>query len=334
MQQSAPENLISQASADRLIAAHDGDVALLYIYLQRTGSDLEGAARELCRTMGEIEAAHEKLLRMGLIGTASAPSPAAPAELPRAERQQEIKLPPAELPRAERQQEIKLPPAEELPEYRAEDIVRRSKEDDAFAAIVAEAQKVLGHVLSSSDLKRLFGIYDYLALPPEVVLELLNYCVSISCSPSGEGRRPSMRFIEKEAYAWVHMEIFTLEQAEEYIQKSQLRRGDIGKISEALGIRGRALTPSEQRFISSWLDMGFTLDAIELAYDRTGTNTGALKWGYMNKILQTWHEKKLHTPAEIEANDPRRKPASAAKPAAKQDKPIDLDRLRAALDKM
>lgn len=319
MQQSAPENLISQASADRLIAAHDGDVALLYIYLQRTGSDLEGAARELCRTMGEIEAAHEKLLRMGLIGTASVPSPAAPAELPRAERQQEIKL----------------PPAEELPEYRAEDIVRRSKEDDAFAAIVAEAQKVLGHVLSSSDLKRLFGIYDYLALPPEVVLELLNYCVSISCSPSGEGRRRlSMNFVEKEAFAWVHMEIFTLEQAEEYIQKSQQRRSDIGRISEALGIHGRTLAPSERRFVNAWLDMGFSLEVIELAYDRTVTSTGKLNWGYMNKILQTWYEKKLHTPAEIEANDPRRKPASAAKPAAKQDKPIDLDRLRAALDKM
>lgn len=319
MQQSAPENLISQASADRLIAAHDGDVALLYIYLQRTGSDLEGAARELCRTMGEIEAAHEKLLRMGLIGTASVPSPAAPAELPRAERQQEIKL----------------PPAEELPEYRAEDIVRRSKEDDAFAAIVAEAQKVLGHVLSSSDLKRLFGIYDYLALPPEVVLELLNYCVSISCSPSGEGqRRLSMNFVEKEAFAWVHMEIFTLEQAEEYIQKSQQRRSDIGRISEALGIRGRTLAPSERRFVNAWLDMGFSLEVIELAYDRTVTSTGKLNWGYMNKILQTWYEKKLHTPAEIEANDPLRKPASAAKPAAKQDKPIDLDRLRAALDKM
>ena len=318
MQQSASENLISQASADRLIAAHDGDVALLYIYLQRTGGDLEGAARELCRTMGEIEAAHEKLLRMGLIGTLPAPSPAVPAEPPRTDMQQEMKL----------------PPAEELPEYRAEDIVRRSKEDDAFAAIVAEAQKVLGHVLSSSDLKRLFGIYDYLALPPEVVLELLNYCVSISCSPSGEGRRRlSMNFVEKEAFAWVHMEIFTLEQAEEYIQKSQQRRSDIGKISEALGIHGRTLAPSERRFVNTWLDMGFSLEVIELAYDRTVTSTGKLNWGYMNKILQTWYEKKLHTPAEIEANDPRRKPAKV-KSAVKQDKPIDLDRLRAALDKM
>ena len=318
MQQSTSENIISQASADRLIAAHDGDVALLYIYLQRTGGDLEDAARELCRTMGEIEAAHEKLLRMGLIGTAPAHSPATPAEPPREEKKQETKL----------------PPAEELPEYCAEDIVRRCEEDGAFAAIVAEAQKVLGHVLSSSDLKRLFGIYDYLALPPEVVLELLNYCVSISCSPNGEGRRRlSMNLVEKEAFAWVHKEIFTLEQAEEYIQKSQLRRGDIGRISEALGIRGRALTPSEQHYISSWLDMGFQLDAIELAYDRTVTNTGALKWGYMNKILQTWHEKNLHTTAEIEANDPRRKP-TAAKPAENQGTPIDLERLRAALDEM
>ena len=319
MQQSAPENLISQASADRLIAAHDGDVALLYIYLQRTGGDLDGAARELCRTMGEIEAAHEKLLRMGLIGSVPVPSHVVSKE------------PPCEEPR----QESKLPPAEELPEYRAEDIARRSEEDDAFAAIVAEAQKVLGHVLSSSDLKRLFGIYDYLALPPEVVLELLNYCVSISSGPNGEGRRRlSMNLVEKEAFAWVHMEIFTLEQAEEYIQKSQLRRSDIGRISEALGIYGRTLAPSERRFINAWLDMGFSPEMIELAYDRTITNTGKLNWGYMNKILKTWHEKQLHTPAEIEANDPRRKPASAAKPAAKQDKPIDLDRLRAALDKM
>ena len=41
--------------ADRLIAAHDGDVALLYIYLRRKGgADLEQAARDLCRTMQEI----------------------------------------------------------------------------------------------------------------------------------------------------------------------------------------------------------------------------------------------------------------------------------------
>ena len=101
-----------------------------------------------------------------------------------------------------------------------------------------------------------------------------------------------MRFIEKEAYAWVHQEILTLDQAEEYIRRQRERRDAYRQESEA-GARHprRALTPTEQRFISAWLDMGFDEDAIELAYDRTVTNTGALKWGYMNKILQSWHEK-------------------------------------------
>ena len=46
----AADNFIDASAADRLIAAHDGDVALLYIYLARTGSrDLERAAHDLCR---------------------------------------------------------------------------------------------------------------------------------------------------------------------------------------------------------------------------------------------------------------------------------------------
>ena len=74
MQLSPSDNSI----ADALIAAHDGDVALLYIYLRRRGGeDLERAATELCRTMGEISAAREKLQRMGLLPEAgAAPAPA------------------------------------------------------------------------------------------------------------------------------------------------------------------------------------------------------------------------------------------------------------------
>lgn len=292
--------------ADRLIAAHDGDVALLYIYMARTGSsDMELAARDLCRTIGEISAAHEKLQRMELLPRAAA------AGIPE-------KIAPAP---------EKPAPAEELPEYETEDLVRRSKEDAGFSAVVAEAQKVLGHVLSSSDLKRLFGIYDYLALPPEVILMLLNHCVSLS-----QGRRPSMRFIEKEAYTWANREILSLEQAEEYIRRSKERREDMGRLKEILGIRGRELTATEQKYIASWLDMGFDDSCISIAYDRTVTNTGALKWSYMNKILLSWQEKGIHTGAEVAEKDSRRK--APARPAKAQDKPIDMDRLIDIMNKM
>ena len=292
-------NSISSAIADKLISAHDGDVALLYIYMvRRGGHDLDAAARDLCRTMSEISAAAEKLQRMGLMPDGAAPAKAAAKE-------------------------EKLPPPDEIPQYRSEDIVRRCKENGEFAVVVAEAQTALTHTLSSVEMKTLFGIYDYLALPPEVIMMLINYCVA-RCreqSTPDHPRRPSMRNIEKEAYNWVHQEILTLDQAEEYIRRQRERRDALGRAKAAVGVHGRELTPTETKYLSAWLDMGFDEDALAIGYDRTVTNTGALKWSYMNKIMQSWHEKGLHSAEEIESGDPRRRPQQSAA----QGKAIDMD---------
>lgn len=307
------KNLISPAAAEKLISAHDGDAALLYIYLSSAGgAGLEQAAGQLCRTMRQMEDAEEKLRRMGLLPIGVQPPKEAPAAV----------------------QE----PADELPQYTAEDIYRRSAEDGNFSVIIDEAAKVMGKKLSGADMRVLFGIYDYLGMPPEVILELLNYCAEVceerrNGRDDGKPRRPSAKFIEKEAYAWVNREIITLDQAEEYIHLRRERRSGIGSIKSAIGIGGRELTPSEEQYISSWLDMGFGEDAISLAYDRTVLNTGGLKWKYMDKILSSWHEKGLHAVQDIEAAEPSRR--GQAKQAPKSgDKPIDLDRLRSLIDKI
>lgn len=314
MQQENGKNLISPAAAEKLISAHDGDAALLYLFLSHEGGELEQAAGRLCRTLRQIEDAEEKLRRMGLLpiaGAAPAQS-AAPAPV--------------------------VDAAEELPQYTAEEISRRSAKDAGFTLVLDEAAKVMGKKLSGADMRVLFGIYDYLGLPVEVIVELLYYCGEICESRRGSGddskpRRPSARFIEKEAYTWINREIMTLEQAEEYIRSRRERRSVVGSVKSALGISGRDLSASEERFISSWLDMGFDEGVIALAYDRTVLNTGALKWPYMNKILQSWQSKNLHTVEEIEREDPPRK--GQAKPVKSAgDKPIDIDRLRSLVDKI
>ena len=122
----------------------------------------------------------------------------------------------------------------------------------------------------------LFGIYDYLALPAEVILELLNYCAETAREKS-PGKRPSPRSVEQEAYRWANREILTLEQAEEYIRRQKSLREASNRVKEALGIRGRELTPTETKYITSWLGMGFEQEAILIAYDRTVTSTGSLK---------------------------------------------------------
>ena len=275
--ENAARNFISDRTSDRLIAAHDGSVALLFLWLMRNGELNESrAAADLCMTLAEVKNAYEKLCRMELF------------------------------PDNTQKSEAKPLPAEELPEYTAEDISRRAESDSGFIAVLEEAQRRLGRVLSTADIKTLFGIYDFLAIPPDVIFMLLTYCIDSCKDKYGDGRMPSMRSIEKEAYFWANREILTIGQAEEFIENAADRRSMTGKLKAVLGIQGRKLTATEEKYILSWIEMGFSEDAVSVAYDRTVTNTGSLKWNYMNKILLSWHEKGIHSADEIEEKDTRR----------------------------
>ena len=316
MQENTTEKTISARALDRLIAAHDGDVALLYLYRLRSGSqDLEQAAAALCRTLREMEAAEEKLRRLELL------PPEAPAEEPGRGRQTV----------AVSRREV-IPPAEELPQYLAEDLVRRSREDPTFSAILTEASRVIGRNLSSNDMRVLFGIYDYLGLPAEVIIMLIASCAEQYAERYGSSRRPTARAMEKMAYEWARQEIMTLEQAESYIARQKERRGELGQIKTLLNIYGRDLTATEEKYITSWLEMGFREDAIAIAYDRTLTQTNALKWPYMNKILLSWHQMGLHTAKEIEEKDGRRQ--GTQRRNTDEVKPVDMDALRRIIDKI
>lgn len=263
------------SAADRLIAAHDGDVALLYLYILRHGGlDAERAAGALCRTAREIEAAAEKLQRMGLSAGAD------PERL--------------------------LPPEDKPPEYTAQDLTRFAREDPGLQAIYAEAAQVFGRKLSPADMNMLAAVNKHLGLPAEVVLLLLHDCAE-RAEARKAGSVPSPRSVEKEAYDWANREILSIEQAEDYLRFRKALREQTAQVKELLGIRGRELGKSEREFIERWLSLGFGPEAIAVAYDRTLLKVGRLHWSYMDKIFQTWHTKGLHTPQEIEAGDGRRR---------------------------
>ncbi|MBR4057515.1 MAG: DnaD domain protein [Oscillospiraceae bacterium] len=284
---------------ERILRAQDADAALLYLYLCSTGRVLElsAAAKSLGRSEGQIAEAAGRLRAMGAF-PASANA---------------------------------LPQPEELPEYDLEAIAARGGEDAVFRSLINEAQWMLGHLLSASELRTLFGIYDHLGLPPEVILLLLNHCAEVHAARYGEGRRPTMRAVEREAFAWVNRELMTLELAEDYIRRQDIRERGVQQVRTALGLVGRALSPTEKRYIAEWLDMGYSPEAIELAYDRTVANTGALKWKYMDSIIRSWNAKGLLTVEEILQKDKRGASGAAA---AKRDGRTEPDDYQARLDRM
>ena len=180
----------------------------------------------------------------------------------------------------------------------------------------------------------LLGLRDYLGLPADVLTELIHYVFQEYRAERGHAGTPTMRRIEKEAYAWADQEIHTTAQAEEFLQRRQARRDLAQQVLQVLQICDRAPSRTERGYITSWLDMGFGCEAIAEAYDRTVVATGARKWPYLNRILMSWHEKGLHTLDEISSGDPRaagKHRAAAAVPAADRD---DLDRVEQMLRKM
>lgn len=286
---------IPREAVTKLLGLASGDAALLYIHILSHGGhyDPEDAAREIHRSQLQVENAMEALEKTELVASRAARARSAE----------------------------RLQPADERPQYTQEDYRRFVEDDPVFRALVPEVQKALGYLLSSDGLLKLLNIYDNIKLSPEVILTLVNWCCVRYAEKAGEGRKPSMRWVEREAYLWEREGILSVQAAEDYMRRQDALRGGEREMAAAMGILGRALTATEKRYIDSWLDLGLTPEAAAIAYDRTVVKTGKLTWRYMESIVRSWHSKGIHTAREVEEKDaapvpggPRRRREAAPPP--------------------
>ena len=282
---------IEDQALHRLLSAGSGDAALLYIYL-RCGNTAANAS-EIGLSGSRLSCAEATLRQLGLI----------------------------------REEENRRILAGERPSYTEKDVLRAVDGEPSFRSLYGEVQRLLGRNLNTEELKILLGFVRYLGLPEDVISVLVCYCKD-RARQQGKLRNPSLRTIEKEAYAWAERGIDSMEEAAAYIQTQNLRNSRLHKLLQLLQIRGRSLTPGEEKYAQSWLDMGFDEEAISMAYERTCLNTGSLSWPYMNKILTRWHEAGLHTAEKIRNGD--RKPGTAQKSGERQ---LDADE-EAAIKRM
>lgn len=273
---------LTAQAAKRLLEKGDGDAALLYLALLRHHGSVppRSLAGELRWDRPRIEAAEETLRALGLI---------APAE------------------------DIPLEPADEKPAYQRADIAERLEDSAEFRGLTAEVEKKLGKKLTTPDVGVLLGLNDYLGLPADVIYLLVCHCDERVRRRYGEGRRPTLRQIEKEGYAWARMGIDTQRAAVEYLKKYTERQGAMPKYMQALRLGDRPPVASEEKYLIAWQEMGFPPETVALAYDKTVLKCHELKWPYCNGILKRWHEAGLHTLEEVERGD-----RPAAKAAAGQ----------------
>ena len=267
---------ISQSDVRKLLSAASPDAALLYLFLS-SGNRSEDAAKELRLNESRLSCAGATLRQLGL-WPEERPSHIAPGE---------------------------------RPSYSETDVLDAMEQDLSFRGLYGEVQRLLGRSLNTEELKILLGFVRYLGLSADVISVLVCYCKD-RARQRGSFRNPSLRTIEKEAYAWAERGIDTVEEAAAFIQAQNVRNSRLYRLMNILQIRGRSLTAAEERYAQSWLDMGFEEEALSMAYERTCLNTGGLNWAYMNKILVRWHEQGLHTAEAVQSGDRKPVPKGAS----------------------
>ena len=186
------------------------------------------------------------------------------------------------------------------------EIRERVEQNQDVRFLFSMAESIFGSLLTSTQQRGLIYIHETLGLPVDVIVMALQYCVSI-----GKG---NFAYIQKLCCGWADEEINTHARAEEYIRRQTIRHSREQEVRDRFGMHGRALSAQQVRFIQSWYDeLGYGIEMIGEAYERTLNAINQLSFPYINTILRSWYEKGIRSPQEIALKDAR---PAAGKPAA------------------
>ncbi len=182
--------------------------------------------------------------------------------------------------------------SEKKPSYSSMDIAKAG-ENNVFRDLVDYAQNRLKKTFNTSELATLYSFMDYLKMPVEVVMLVIENCAS-----KGKG---SLRYVEKVLISFADTGIDTYQKAEEYIQESQRKQDYENKVRALIGLGIRALTGKEKAALAAWsTEYKMPFELIALAYEKTINAIHQPSIPYMNTILEGWFREGITSKSQVE----------------------------------
>jgi len=199
--------------------------------------------------------------------------------------------------------------ADEAPFYSSADLASAAQSQPDFKNLVSFAEQRLEKVMNTSELARLYSFLDYLKMPLDVVILVIEDCASRD--------KKSLRYITKVLTAFQDEGIDTYEKAEAYFVARNESASYEGKIKSLFGLT-RKLSAAEAECIAQWRTVFlFGEDMLNLAFEKTVAAAKNPTVKYMHKILENWHASGYTTPEDVEGG-------AAPKPKS-EEKSYDVD---------
>ncbi len=208
----------------------------------------------------------------------------------------------------------KFLPEIEVVKPTVEQIVARGDESEEVRFLFNEAQLRLGKTIGHDGQAVLLMMHDAYGLPVEVIVTIIEYCVSVG--------KTSTSYIAKIGKDWCEREIDTLEKADEVINELKASDEMWGEFRLRTGISTPRPTSAQMKYLNRWKnEYSFSMDMIFLAYEETANNIQKMSFPYMDKVLKNWFEEGLRTPQDVaKVKQERINIVSSAKPEIKSKK--------------
>lgn len=191
-----------------------------------------------------------------------------------------------------KQEEKKILPEIDIAKPTVEQIVARGNESEEVRFLFNEAQIRMGKTIGHDGQAVLLMMHDAYGLPVEVIVTIIEYCVSVG--------KTSTSYIARIGKDWGEREIDTLEKADEVICEMKASDEMWGEFKIRTGISTPRPTTAQMKYLSRWkTEYGFSMDMIFLAYEETANNIQKMSFPYMDKILKNWFENGLRTPSDV-----------------------------------
>ncbi len=183
--------------------------------------------------------------------------------------------------------------ADELPFYSAQDLADATRRHPAFQALVSFAEERLETVLNPSGLGRLYAFVDYLKMPTDVIMLVIEDCVSRD--------KKSLRYITKMLTSFQDEGIDTYEKAEAFFVSRKESTLYEKHVRTLFGLGDRKLSKAEGEMVETWRrSFQFGREMLDAAYEKTVASAKTPSIKYMHKILESWYLAGATTPQEAE----------------------------------
>ncbi|WP_051226469.1 DnaD domain protein [Butyrivibrio sp. MC2013] len=174
-------------------------------------------------------------------------------------------------------------------------------EEKENSQLVFLAEQYYQRLLSKDDADKLYYIKDELGFSAELEDYLLQYCAE-----HDKSSKKSFKFVEKVALEWHSNNITTVAEAVSYVMHYD---SSVYAVMRQLGMNSTP-APAEAAFISKWTgEMGFSMDIIGEACERTVLSTQKNRLQYADRILRSWYDSKVTSLEDVKKLDDDHKKA-------------------------